>query len=484
MADRLAALGPGALLDALGGFGAVLDLDLRVTEASSEARDALGEPAGRPCYQAFKGRSHACDPCLVHQAIESGKQTRGEEVFRDRAGADWRVYVAAAPLRSPDGELAGVVVTEESHQVHELKRELAEHQEACHTLFEEVPCYVSVQDRDLRVIHANRKFREAFLDQRSRVGDTCYRLYKHRSEPCLGCPVAATFEDGSSHTSEEVVVTRDGQPANVLVVTAPIRDAAGQVEHVMEMSTNITDLRRTQSQLEALGMLVGQIAHEVKGVLTGLDGGVYLVSTGIHRKDEGRLSQGWQMVRRNVDRVRSLVLDILYYAKDRKLEFKLASPLRVAEEVLRRFEPKAAECGIRVVTNLDPAAIRFDADVRAVEALLTNLLENALDACRSESAHDQHTVGLTVRDEAPDVVFEVSDDGVGMDQEARGKVFTPFFSSKGSAGTGLGLYIAHRIASQHRGSLAVQSTLGQGSCFSVRLPKQQGTHRAGSAPAA
>lgn len=482
MADPLAALGPGALLDALGGFGALLDLDLCVADLSREARGALGDVRGRRCYEALKGRGEPCEPCLALQVLETGERKRGEEVFRDLTGRDWRVCVAGAPLRSPDGRLVGVVVTEDGRQVRELQRELTEHREACQTLFEEVPCYVSVQDRDFRVIHANRKFREAFLDQRSRVGDTCYNLYKRRTEPCLGCPVAATFDDGASHTSEETVITRDGATANVLVVTAPLRDAAGSVVAVMEMSSNVTDLRRAQSQLEALGLLVGQIAHEVKGVLTGLDGGVYLVSTGLARHDEDRVGQGWQMVRRNVDRVRSLVLDILYYARDRKPELKLASPLRIADEVLRRFEPKAAEYGIRVLANLDPLAIRFNVDVRAVEALLTNLLENALDACRSESTHGQHTVSLTVLDRGDSVVFEIADDGVGMDQEAREKVFTPFFSSKGSAGTGLGLYIAHRIATQHHGSLSVQSRLGDGSTFCVSLPKEQGRQASSATP--
>ena len=300
----------------------------------------------------------------------------------------------------------------------------------------------------------------------------CYEVYKHRTEACLPCPVAATFADGVSHSSEEVVTTRTGEKADVLVVTAPLRNVKGEIEYVMEMSTNITEMRQMRSQLEALGMLVGQIAHEIKGVLMGLDGGVYMVSTGMERSDSKRITNGWQMVRRNVDRVRSLVLDILYYAKDREPKYQLASPVRLAEEVLKRFEPKAAENGVEVTTNLDPAAIRFEVDKRAAEAMLTNLLENALDACRSEPTRERHAVSLAVRDEGAEIVFEVSDDGVGMDREARENVFTAFFSSKGSSGTGLGLYIAQRIASQHKGSISVESELGQGSTFTIRIPQR------------
>jgi signal transduction histidine kinase len=219
-------------------------------------------------------------------------------------------------------------------------------------------------------------------------------------------------------------------------------------------------------------MLVGRIAHEIKGVLTGLDGGVYMVSTGMQRHDARRLEQGWEMVRRNVDKVRTLVLDILYYAKDREPDYHLASPIRVAEEVVERFGPKAAEHGIELRSSFDPAAIRFQVDVRAIQALLTNLLENALDACRAEPTREQHTIEFAVRDEPEDAVFAVSDNGVGMDSEAKQRAFTAFFSSKGSSGTGLGLHIAHRIASQHGGGIEVESELGRGTTFTVRIPKQ------------
>ena len=66
----------------------------------------------------------------------------------------------------------------------------------------------------------------------------------------------------------------------------------------------------------------------------------------------------------------------------------------------------------------------------------------------------------------------ISDDGVGMDSEAKQRAFTAFFSSKGSSGTGLGLHIAQRITSQHGGGIEVESELGRGTTFSVRIPKR------------
>ena len=467
-----AAFESSALLSALDGFVLVLDRDLRILDSSREAREAIGPTDGRACFEALRERNEPCPGCPALAALESGAREVGEEVLHRGNGDQLRLPVAVSPLAGPEGRCVGVVLSEDRTHEHELKQELAERAEVCHTLFEEVPCYVSVQDRDFRVVHANRLFRQDFGDHHAAPMVHCYEVYKHRDEPCLPCPVAATFADGQSHTSEELVTTRSGEKADVLVVTAPLRDTRGDIAYVMEMSTNITEIRRMRTQLEALGMLVGQIAHEIKGVLMGLDGGVYMVSTGMQRNDQQRLGTGWQMVRRNVDRIRTLVLDILYYAKDREPKYHLASPVRVAEDVLKRFEPKAAEAGIAVKAILDPAAIRFEVDVRAIEAMLTNLLENALDACRAETERAQHAVSLEVRDEGPEIVFEISDDGVGMDQEAQESAFTAFFSSKGTGGTGLGLYIAQRIATQHQGSIAARSALGQGTTFSVRIPQR------------
>jgi PAS domain S-box-containing protein len=344
-------------------------------------------------------------------------------------------------------------------------------QAICRTFFEEVPCYVTVQDRDLRILRANRRFREDFGEPPDGTPWRCYQVYKHRDEPCLQCPVAATFADGRSHSSEEVATTRAGEHKEVLVVTAPVRDERGEVGLVIEMSTDISETKRLQSQLAALGMMVGQIAHDVKGVLTGLDGGVYMVTTGMKRNDRGRLEQGWEMVRRNVDRVRTLVLDILYYAKERELEYRLASPIRIVEDLVGAVQSRALEGGVEVATDLDPSAIAFEVDVRAVEAMLTNLVNNALDACRADPSGELHRVRVGVRDAPDEVMFEVADNGIGMDRETRERAFTPFFSSKGGKGTGLGLYIAHRIATQHGGRIDLSSKLGDGTTFAVHLPK-------------
>jgi histidine kinase len=115
------------------------------------------------------------------------------------------------------------------------------------TLFEEVPCQISVQDRDFRIIQVNRVFQERFGD---RLGEYCYRAYKGRDEVCPICAVEDTFQDGKPHFSEEVGVGKDGTPVHMLVSTSPIFNEEGEVTAAIEMSTDITQVRLLEEELK------------------------------------------------------------------------------------------------------------------------------------------------------------------------------------------------------------------------------------------
>ena len=133
--------------------------------------------------------------------------------------------------------------------------------------------------------------------------------------------------------------------------------------------------------------------------------------------------------------------------------------------------PKAEELGIELIKKVDANAGDFEADAKAVPAMLVNLAENSLDACRIDSGKDKHTVTIGATGEDFHVRFLVEDNGIGMDRETRENAFTLFFSSKGSEGTGLGLFIANKIAAAHGGKIQLKSERGVGSRFMVDLPR-------------
>jgi len=115
------------------------------------------------------------------------------------------------------------------------------------TLFEESPCYITVQDRDLKLLRYNREFAKIFAPE---PGDYCFKAYKGRSERCSDCPVVKTFEDGQPHMSEEQAVTKDGIRTYWLVKTSPIKNAEGEVIAAMEMSLDLTHAKYLERRAE------------------------------------------------------------------------------------------------------------------------------------------------------------------------------------------------------------------------------------------
>jgi signal transduction histidine kinase len=229
-----------------------------------------------------------------------------------------------------------------------------------------------------------------------------------------------------------------------------------------------------QDHLSSLGLMLGSISHGIKGLLTGLDGGIYLVEAGFRRGDLDQVHEGWAAVKQVIERIRRMIADILYYAKRRELRWERIDALAFAEEVAAGFEPKARVQGIAFEQRFDPAGATLNIDPGYIHSALANILENAIDACLRDETKSDHRVVFGLQVDGDDVVFSIQDNGIGMNAETREKLFTLFFTSKGRKGTGLGLFVANQIVDQHGGSINVDSAPGRGSRFVVRIPRADG----------
>ena len=448
----------------------ILDRDLRIVEANRRFRKDFGDFEGRQCFQIYQQRSERCEQCPAELTFRDGMRHGNEEKFINHLGNEISLVVYTTPINNELGEITHVMkMATDITEIKLLQNQLRESRERYRQLFEEVPCYISIQDPDLRILEANRRLREDFGASQ---GKKCHQVYMHRTEACVPCIVKQTFEDGQVHQSEEVMTSQKGDQVNILVYTAPVRNAAGQINNVIEMSTNITQIRQLQSQLTSLGLVIGSISHGIKGLLTSLDGGVYLVNTGLAKNDRARFEQGWKMVERNITRIRRMVLDLLYYSKDRVPELETTAALVVAEEVCDVTRGKAAEMGIDFKCDFDRNAGEFEADPKAIRSLLINLVENAMDACRVDKKKTDHQLRMGLKGYPEHIEFEVADNGIGMDQEIRERAFSLFFSSKRGNGTGLGLFISNKIAQAHGGEIKINSELNEGTRMIVKLPRK------------
>jgi histidine kinase len=140
-----------------------------------------------------------------------------------------------------------VAINKMSGKIGEKQQELNKQRNEYQTLFERVPCIITVQDRDFRLIRYNREFSEKFNPH---PGDYCYDAYKGRKQKCEICPVEQTFEDGRPHFSEERGLSKDGKPTHWIVNTAPIKNENGEVVAAMEMSLDVTHTKLLEEELK------------------------------------------------------------------------------------------------------------------------------------------------------------------------------------------------------------------------------------------
>jgi signal transduction histidine kinase/FixJ family two-component response regulator len=455
-------------------FVSIHNPKLEVIAVNQLYRDRLGDKVGHKSWEIFGEKAGTRSQCPAAKTFKTGKGQRTRANIKYAGGQQAPVIVHTAPIRNQSNEVELVVeISADITEVNRLQEELRQTQQRYQQLFDEVPCYISLQDRQFRLLATNRQFNDDFDVE---LGAYCYEVYKHRDEPCPNCPVAKTFEDGRSHQSEMVVTPKSGEQHNVLIWTAPIRDAAGKITRVMEMSTDITEIRELQDHLSSLGLKISSISHGIKSLLAGLDGGIYLVESGLSKDDPDRIKDGWETVKTIVSRIRKLVLNILFFAKERELKPEATDVLNFAYDVAASVESKIKAVGIGLVCDFETAIGEVQMDSGVVRLALINILENALDACIEDTAKKSHEIVFSLKPDKNNIAFEIRDDGVGMDRETRESLFTLFFSSKGNKGTGLGLFIANKIIEQHGGKIKVESKPGKGSSFRITIPADQLKH--------
>jgi len=225
-------------------------------------------------------------------------------------------------------------------------------------------------------------------------------------------------------------------------------------------------------RLAAVGQTVAGLAHGIKNILHGLKGGSYLVDIGIKKDDSEKLKKGWEMIKRNIGRTSNLVMDLLSYSKERQPEFEACLPNEIADDVCTLLQDKARENNVKLVRDFDGSIGEVLMDPNSVHEVLLNLMSNAVDGCLfDENTSKNFRVDLKTALETDNVIrFEISDNGLGMDEEVVRKLFTSFFSTKGHRGTGLGLMVTRKLIEEHNGSIEVNSQPGKGTTITVRMP--------------
>ena len=334
-------------------------------------------------------------------------------------------------------------------------------------------------DKDLRIVIFNPGAEKIFGYTRLEVQQSM--LLTDIYPPELADEFQRVMAENVEHMEipprETVVVSRDGEVIPVRFAGSTLTEK-GQKMGTVAFFQDLREIKQLekeilrQERLAAIGQTVAGVAHGIKNILHGLKGGRHLVDVGIARGDNQRLQGGWDMVKRNIDRTSDLAMDLLRYSKERRPEPELCRPNEIAREVCELVHESAQTHDINLVTDLDPDIETVTMDPHSLHSVLVNLVSNAVDACRDDpDTMKNKCVTIRTRREAGGLLrFEVVDNGMGMSLEVQEKLFTSFFSTKGHLGTGLGLMVTRKMIEEDQGSIEVDSTPGEGTTVTVRLP--------------
>jgi signal transduction histidine kinase len=267
------------------------------------------------------------------------------------------------------------------------------------------------------------------------------------------------------------------KPVNVDILELAVTKAADKliaeqklVEYTRKLEMLVLEKTKLTSHLSSLGLMIGTVSHNIKGLLTNLDGGLYIARSGMKKNNMADLAEGLDLLAQTADKIKQMIMDILMYSKDRQMN-KQPVPLdRFLDDIGKTMALKLAGHPITFQVVSDRAPRTLTLDPAAMMSALVNMLDNAVDACLEDTEKSEHQITLVVEKRQDQQVMQIKDDGCGMDVETKEKIFDLFFSSKQVKGTGFGLFIARNIIVQHQGSLTVDSIKRRGTTFTIFLP--------------
>ncbi|MGB9604920.1 MAG: PAS domain S-box protein [Bryobacteraceae bacterium] len=418
------------------------------------------------------------------QTILAGRQWRGEFLNRKKNGELYWESALISPVTDAGGRITHfIAIKQDITERKRFERELRQANATLRTVIETSPLAICTLDARGCVRSWNAAAQRIFGWKAEEVMGRLLPVVPDE----LGVLFWSQFEEsrrgGDFRNLQGPALRKDGRPLQVEIWGAPLRQADGVTGGVLLLFADVTERKWLEAQLreaqkmEAIGRLAGGVAHDFNNLLTIISGyGELLLS----QVDEN-LREDVRAILEGAERATAITRQLLALSRRQVTQprvLDLNAIILGMEKILRR----AIGEDVKLELALRPSLWPVKADPAQLEQVLLNLAVNARDAMprggrlvittancsRTEAAALNLPAGQYVR-------LTVRDTGQGMDPEACRRIFEPFFSTKPSEkNVGLGLAIVYGIVKQSGGEIFVDSRPGEGSVFTIYLPRASG----------
>lgn len=352
--------------------------------------------------------------------------------------------------------------------VDERTADLRRSEEKLKSIFAASPDAVTAMDLNGNIIECNEQ-KVKMHDYSSReelLGKNLLSLVAEKDRKKAQEDLKWTFDQGELKAVEYTFVTKDGREFPVELSRSVVRDASGTPIGFVSIAKDITERKHLEQQifrserLAAIGQLAAMIGHDLRNPLTGITGATYYLKTRSDLTGNGKTKEMLEIIDKDIAYSNKIINDLLEYSREMKLDLTKITPKSLITDT---FSLVKIPRKIRVVDRSRNCP-QLMVDVEKVKRAFINVTMNAFDAMPEGG-----TLTIQTREVNEDLEFAFTDTGVGMAKETMQKIFTPLFTSK-AKGMGFGLAIAKRIVEAHGGKIAVESTIGGGSTFTLTIP--------------
>jgi len=434
------------------------------------------------------------------QTIEEQGFTKNYAVdLRTKDGRIVNTLITSVPVKDDEGNVAGFQgVIRDVTERKRMEQTLRESEERYRSLYNSIRDAILVADTERNIIDCNLAFCDLFgyaldeiegkkthyvyesRDEYEQLGEA---LKEHMGDPNFLFTVHYQKKSGDVFPGEtNVFYLRDdtGDVAGFIGLIRDITERRRAEEMLQEYSERLEEmveertqeLRKTQERLlrreklAMLGQLAGGVSHELRGPLGAISNGVYFLQMALE-EPEPEVKESLEILEREVDRSDKIISSLLGFARTRAPDRRPLDVNEVVEELLSRTD---APPDVEVDLLLDDSLPTILADRDQLNQVFGNLLRNAFQAMPEGGrlvVKTSEVPGKTPR--SGEVAISIADTGVGIPEENREKILEPLFSTK-DEGVGLGLALSRSIVGAHGGAIEVESEVGKGSTFTVRLP--------------
>ena len=222
------------------------------------------------------------------------------------------------------------------------------------------------------------------------------------------------------------------------------------------------------AKMAGVGETMLSLSHDIKNILNGLSGGVYLLDETMASVQGEYVQDAWGIVKSNVNRISDLILDMLNYSSKKKPLFQQVVLSNFLKDAVSVYDEKLKQKKAELQYEFDPDVGEIKIDSTGMQRVILNIFRNAYEAIPDGTGR----IKICTRNmpEKCRCSITIQDNGPGIPPDNLKKIFDIFFTTKGHKGTGLGLAVVKKIVTEHRGTIDVSSEPGQGAAFTITLP--------------